>query len=951
MGRWPGPSIETFRLLEQAVLDRSGRREGPEIRFRCPHPDQHQNGDVHPSARYNADKRVWHCDVCGAGGGWTDLARLLGVDIANCSSRARVATHYVYRDEQGQERRRKLRWEPGFDGRTKSFSWEKPNGSGGWEKARGDGNPRILYGSERLPLIRGQRRMVFVVEGEKDCDNATALGLASLCNPEGATEEGQRPKWQLAYSEQLRGLDVVLIADNDRPGRAHAQAAAARLHGTAATVRVIELPGETVKDLSDWIAEGKRKGRGTEDLRADLERQASEVPLWRPDEEPAGLPEVPYRRSPEGLIWMKPLREGTVRIPLTNFDAVIVGEEVHDDGAEVQRFFEIEARHRGWSRRFRVGASQFPGLGWISQHLGPTAVLYAGSAIKDHARAAIQLLSQGVERRTVYAHLGWRELEGRHGYLHAGGAIGAGGSLPGIEVDLPYSLQRFALPRLPSGKELAVAIRASLKLLDLAPDEVAFPVYAAIWRAVVGPADFGLHVSGRTGQGKSELAALAQQHFGPGMDARHLPGSWSSTANSLETLAFSAKDALLVVDDFAPEGSAADIHRVHREAARLLRAQGNQAGRGRLRAEGTLKTAKPPRGLILSTGEDTPRGQSIQARLLVLELPEDAMEWERLTACQAEAAEGLYAQALAGFLEWLAPRYRETQELRCRRIRELREQAMLAGKAHRRTPAIVAELTFGLELFLAFARDAGVLEGTEAAALRDRGWAALARAAQLQTEDLSAAEPTRRFLDLLRSALVSGRAHAASDDGAAPENPRAWGWRPAVHGDGGGSPAGWLPQGDRIGWLRGETLYLDPGAAYQAAQRMTLQDPLPLQPKSLWKRLKERGVLAETDSIRGRNLVRATVQGARREVLHLSAATLMPQESSQSSQSSQDAESTWLSGPILWADSGPDVAETAQRNGPETPVDSASVPSPGTIGTIGTILGTGTGGDEDWGVE
>src|SRR6185436_13476176 len=112
------------------------------------------------------------------------------------------------------------------------------------------------------------------------------------------------------------------------------------------------------------------------------------------------------------------------------------------------------------------------------------------------------------------------------------------------------------------------------------------------------------------------LAALAQQHYGAGMDSRHLPASWSSTGNSLEGLAFAAADALLVVDDFAPGGTTADVARMHREADRLLRAQGNRSGRMRMRADATLRPPKPPRGIILSTGEDVPRGQSLRARLL-----------------------------------------------------------------------------------------------------------------------------------------------------------------------------------------------------------------------------------------------------------------------------------------------------------------------------------------------
>jgi hypothetical protein len=69
---------------------------------------------------------------------------------------------------------------------------------------------------------------------------------------------------------------------------------------------------------------------------------------------------------------------------------------------------------------------------------------------------------------------------------------------------------------------------------------------------VLGNADFALHLAGETGAFKSELAALHQQHFGCGMNRENLPAAWSSTGNALEVLAFHAKDALLVIDDFAP---------------------------------------------------------------------------------------------------------------------------------------------------------------------------------------------------------------------------------------------------------------------------------------------------------------------------------------------------------------------------------------------------------------
>jgi hypothetical protein len=214
-----------------------------------------------------------------------------------------------------------------------------------------------------------------------------------------------------------------------------------------------------------------------------------------------------------------------------------------------------------------------------------------------------------------------------------------------------------------SGDELRHSIRAPLKLLDLGPERLTVPLLSAVFRSVMGDTDFSLHLCGPTGTFKTEVAALAQQHFGAGLDARHVPGSWSSTGNALEMLAFTAKDALLVVDDFCPAGSSADVQRYHRDADRLLRGQGNRSGRQRLRPDASLRPTKPPRGLVLSTGEDVPRGQSLKARMMTLEVAHGDFGAQpptpnhRLTDCQADANAGLYANAMSGFVRWLASRY------------------------------------------------------------------------------------------------------------------------------------------------------------------------------------------------------------------------------------------------------------------------------------------------------
>jgi hypothetical protein len=268
--------------------------------------------------------------------------------------------------------------------------------------------------------------------------------------------------------------------------------------------------------------------------------------------------------------------------------------------------------------------------------------VYPGQAVKDHAGAAIQSLSENITQRRLFAHTGWRRNHhGEWSFFHGGGVLGGNGHVPNMEVALPSGLERLTLPDAPLGDGVHIAVRASLNLLDVATDEVSVPIISAIWRAPLGAHDMSEHLSGPTGSGKTELAALAQQHYGQGFDARHLPGSWLSTGNALEALACAAKDVLLAIDDFVPGGTSSDVSRLHREADRVLRAQGNQAGRGRLRPDGTMRPPKPPRGLILSTDEDNPRGQSLQARLLVVEVSPSDMKWEYLTTCQAAAAQGV----------------------------------------------------------------------------------------------------------------------------------------------------------------------------------------------------------------------------------------------------------------------------------------------------------------------
>jgi hypothetical protein len=575
-----------------------------------------------------------------------------------------------------------------------------------------------------------------------------------------------------------------------------------------------------------------------------------------------------FQSTPDGMFRTTVKGEQVTQCQLTNYQASVVTNICLDDGVETKCEFQMAAGLFGRSYQLTVSASRFSAMNWPIELMGPQAITYPNQ--REYARAAIQCFSISAEEQRVYTHSGWREIDGHAVFLHASGAIGENGIVPGVNVNLPGALARFELSSASQLTTLAAAVRAGLNLIELAPPTVSFPILAAVFRSVFGGADFSLHLVGETGAFKSELAALAQQFFGPRMDRTHLPGSWSSTANSLETLVFHAKDVVIVIDDFAPQGNAADVARYHAAGERVFRAAGNQSGRGRLDSTARLREPKPPRGLILSTGEEIPRGHSVRARVLILEISKGEIDAARLTECQTVGRGGVYAHAMTGFLIWLAGRLEQARESLNQRATELRLKA-LRDPAHARTPDIIANLQAAFESFLTFAEECGAIDTDQRERLASACWRALRETALAQAKHHAASEPTARFLAVLRAALVSGAAHLAPRTGSEPDQPDSCGWRRHSNDH-------WGPQGKCIGWIDGADIYLEFTAAYQVAQIASRDsgDALSVTEQTLKKRLREKGLVASVDNKHKTLTVRRTICGSLRNVLHIFRTTILP---------------------------------------------------------------------------
>jgi hypothetical protein len=545
--------------------------------------------------------------------------------------------------------------------------------------------------------------------------------------------------------------------------------------------------------------------------------------------------------------------------PLANFQARIIEEVTRDDGLKRSKEFKITGslENRQPLPPAQIAAKEYDSLNWVRREWGAAATMAPGRSHGPHLVNAIQAYSQGFKRRTVYAHTGWRKINGMWRYLHGGGAIGQGEL---VEVDLGENLRLYRLSE-PGGIEAA---QASLRFLDIGPWEITAPLLACVYLAPFADADlfrvdFSLWLYGPTGGFKSTLAALALSHYGD-FNRLTLPGSWFSTENSLEKLTFVLKDSLMVIDDFIPASNPKEAHSMSAKAGRLIYQAGNRSSRGRLAPDLTDRPNHFPRGLIISTGEILLPGQrqSATARYLGMELDpkKTAIDRVRLTAAQKEAH--LYAAATAAYLEDLAPRLEDAQA----EIRELWEgyRDAFQSAAHLRIPEIQAWLAVGFELFLKFQTLMGTISQSEADEMLERAWRVFKALGEKHSRMIEGDRPTLKFLAVLRELFYQRRVYveSATVAGAPPQAKETLGWE--------GTET--AKNAELVGWADDGFLYLMPEMTVKVVKETIHRqgDFLSLGKNDLLAALAREGFI---EPAKGENTQIKWIQGASKRVICL----------------------------------------------------------------------------------
>jgi hypothetical protein len=182
--------------------------------------------------------------TCHAGCDTEAITRALDLTMAdlfdakrNGQERRVEDARYPYHDEHGAHLFDVIRFYP------KDFRQQAADGSWTTRNVR-----KVPYRLPELLTAVADGDTVFVTEGEKDVHALVRAGYTATTNPGGAG------KWRPDYNVHFRDATVVVIADNDAPGKAHARQVAEQLETVAAQV-TLTCPAEG-KDLSDHMAAG-----------------------------------------------------------------------------------------------------------------------------------------------------------------------------------------------------------------------------------------------------------------------------------------------------------------------------------------------------------------------------------------------------------------------------------------------------------------------------------------------------------------------------------------------------------------------------------------------------------------------------------------------------------------------------------------------------------------------
>ena len=203
-------------------------------------------------------------------------------EISFTQHQDKVLEHeWVYRAEDGTELFTKRRYKTS-DAKGKTYSIHRVDAQG--KRIAGLKDTRIVpLNLPELLAAKKAGKAIYLVEGEKAADALTSIGAIATTSHTGAGS------WPTEITQYFSGANVVVIPDNDEPGRSYAKRAIQNLLPVAKSIRYLDLElmmeGD---DAYEWVHHAK----GTRKELAELAKKAEVITNQAVVTESEQLPEV-----------------------------------------------------------------------------------------------------------------------------------------------------------------------------------------------------------------------------------------------------------------------------------------------------------------------------------------------------------------------------------------------------------------------------------------------------------------------------------------------------------------------------------------------------------------------------------------------------------------------------------------------------------------------------------
>lgn len=474
----------------------------------------------------------------------------------------------------------------------------------------------------------------------------------------------------------------------------------------------------------------------------------------------------------DGCLCIKKItKQGETYIQLCNFAPRIVCEITVDDGTEMTRRYLVSGTDEDGRTlpEVEVAAGVLEKMEWMLNQWDASLDIEVVSQVEKHIRHAMKSTAKYAAKKFVFAHTGWKEIDGEWEYLMPGGKH---------DVRLHGKQQNYFLAPV---EDADCTSLVSLLRGDCLPAQIAYPCLALVFLSPLNEflhrighePKFILTLLGRTGSMKSTVAALMLSFFGS-FSATDLPMSFRDTANSIIHNAFALKDVLTCVDDYHP-CSRRESENMKAIMQTLARGYGDRAARNRMSPEITLREARPPQGNVIVTAEFAPDiGESGTARLFCIEMKQKQIDVEKLTELQESASKGALTQIMSAYIEWLKKTHLCDEGAFMKELNEAYQRKRTEWRIrltdnrinfHDRIPDTLACLQIGFDSMISFLITKRVFIDSEADEMNVRYKSILLTHAAKQSDAVEEDRPTHIFVRKFMALIECGQAVVIPESG------------------------------------------------------------------------------------------------------------------------------------------------------------------------------------------